>query len=630
MHFWYRFISWLEDVHPYEFRQYLVDNFTPQIIKLISTCTTLLRYPTDIEDLLQDRIDDIQRVRFSVCDTVEDCCRLLGGDLVLRTIGEKIQEEIQRLSLLPQQEQRLLQWHGIESCLLALSSASRVIPSDEANVLPFVMSLLPDLPTSVSYLRSTANRVVGGYAPWLAAHPDKLQPILPFLAQGLSEPKCASSAALAIKNLCQNCTSSIALGESVLQLYDGILDAQQQNNNDILDLKDELEVLEGACIAISRQLNDMAKTISSDQESQEISETISRYVTKIVSPIGSKLVQFNEPNSTVGPKQVIAEVERLTVVIRFLNAPDPNTGSSSMNSRAKLIVDLMTQCWAWLDHLTQKFITDINLAEKICRLHKHCIRGCGAELYKPLFERLRTQLVNNFSKSRLSPYLYAVSIIIAEYGSDQTCEQYLFQTFEAVSNSTFEILRTFDDFRDHPDVVEELLFLAVKMIQRCPRPFVSNSIFHSFLQCATVGMKQDHRDANRGTLNFLECSIHHGNRLLKNASGDAIEALCRESLEKAVAAEGQQIVTNCILALMGNLPCYRVACSQGSIAGILFELNYLCSAHLMTWIKIPLDSVPEGAKSMLVDAFKYSNREYFFEIMELFSNICNENQKLGR
>ena len=629
LHFWYRFVSWLEDVEPYELRQYQIDNFIPQLTKLVSTCTSLLQYPTDVEALGQDRIDDILRVRFSVCDTIEDCCRLLGGDLVLRQIGEKLQIEIQRLSTLPNQEQRLLQWHGIESCLLALNSAARYIPSDESDILPFVMKLLPDLPTSVSFLRTTANHLVGGYAPWLSVHADYLKPILPFLAEGLSEPKCASSAALAIKNLCQNCTSSISLGEHVLQLYDDILKAQQQHNNSVLDIKDELEVLEGACIAVSKQLEDMVKRVSSEEESQEFNETMTRNVNRIVSPIGAKLGTFVEPNSTAGPKQVIAEIERLTVVVRCLNVPDLNTGGASVAARAKLIVDLMTHFWDFLDHLSQKFITDIQLAEKLCRLHKHCLRGCGATLYKPLSEKLRMQLVTNFSKSHLSPYLYAVSIIISEYGSDLSCQQYLFETFEAVANSAFGILRTFDDFRNHPDVVEELLFLAVRMLKFCPWPFVSNPLFHGFLQCAAVGMKQDHRDANRGTLNFLEASFSYGIKLQKSGTADPSIAACKDSLEQAVAAEGQQIVTNSILSLTGELPCYRVACNLGSVAGILFELNTLCPTLLLEWMKSPLGSVPEGAKSMLGDTFKLTDRNGFFEGIERFASVCDENQKMG-
>jgi len=635
LHFWYRFVSWLEDVQPYEFRQYQIDNFTTQLVKLVMTCTKLLQYPTDIETLLDDQIDDIQRVRFSVCDTLEDCCRLLGGDLVLQNIGMKLQSEIQLLSSIVSQEERVQKWYGIESCLLSLNSTSKYIPNDEKQVIPFVMKLLPDLPTTASYLRTTANHFVGGYAPWLARNSEFLQPILPFLAQGLSEPKCSSSAALAIKYLCESCSSTFSLGDSVLQLYDSILQAQQEQNNSVLDIKDELEVLEGACVAVSRQLDDMVKTCSSQQQTQQqLAETISSYVSRIVGPIGAKLVQYVAPESMVGAKQVITEVERLTVVIRYLRVPD-TSGSNSQRgytaARAKLIIDLMTQCWTWLDELSQKYITDINFAEKICRLHKHCIRGCGAVAYSSLFEKLRIQLVNNYARSHLSPYLYAGSICVSEYGSDPAYEQSLYQTFEAMSQSSFEILRSFDDFRNHPDVVEELFFLAVRMIQSCPRVFVKSPMFHSFLQCAIVGMKQDHTDANRGTLNFLEASFSFGIDLQSStAMNDAVSVMCKESLEKAIATEGQQIVSNLILALVGELPCYRIACNQGSIAGLFYKLYCLCPTLLMDWIKVSLISVPEGAKSMLISSFTpEASRNEFFDSIERFAFACERTQKIG-
>ncbi len=639
LHFWYRFVSWLEDLFPYEFRQYKIDCFTEQILKLVSNCTTLLQYPKDIDSLFQDKIDDINRVRFSVSDTIGDCCRLLGSNAVLQKIGESLHVEIQRLSSIPQ-DQQLLHWQGIESCLLALESISRYIPSDESRILPDVMKMIPELPATVVFLRRTANRVVGGYAPWLIAHPSYLQPILPFLAQGLQVPKCSSSAAVAIRSLCQNCTSAYSLGDSMLQLYDSILQAQQQQNNTVLDIKDELEVLEGTCIAVSRQMNDFVRK-ASQQDMNQVEEMKSNYISRIVNPIGSKLVEYTSANSTAGPKQVVAEIERLTVVIRCLKVPDPSSNSTySITTNSEFVVNMMTQCWDCLDYLSQKFPSDINFAEKLCRLHKHCIRGCRVDMYQPLLEKLRTQLVTNFSRSHLSPYLYAASICIGEYSTTgENHEQFLFDMFQALSNESFNVLRSIENFRDHPDVVEELFFLAVRMIEKSPRIFVCTpSLFQGFLQCATVGLKQDHRDANRGTLNFLESAFQHGvdlQKQMKAASAQSNNVQLQTSktcLEQAVVAEGQNIVDCLIRSLLQELPCYRVACNKGSVAGILYKLNTLCPEFLMEWVKAPLASAPEGNRFILLDTFKKhaSNSSFFFEGVEHFASVCEQNQKLGR
>ena len=247
LNFWYRFITWMEDLEPYEYRQLQVDNFMPQLVRLVSTCTNLLRYPSDIDSLPDDRIDDIRRNRFAVCEALEDCCRLLGARDVINNIGALLQTEITRISALNTQEEQLQQWHYIESCFKALICTSRYTSPDENRILPSAMSLIPTL-TTVSHLRTTANFTVGAFAMWLNAHPDHLTPILPFLAQGLSDPKCAPSAAVAIKQLCEFCSTQFSLGDSVLQLYDGIVSArQEQPDSSIIDLQTELEVLQGAC-----------------------------------------------------------------------------------------------------------------------------------------------------------------------------------------------------------------------------------------------------------------------------------------------------------------------------------------------------------------------------------------------
>eukprot|EP01083_Nonionella_stella_P147754 466680_1 len=167
---------------------------------------------------------------------------------------------------------------------------------------------------------------------------------------------------------------------------------------------------------------------------------------------------------------------------------------------------------------------------------------------------------------------------------------------------SFESLKSMEDLKNHPDVIEELFFLGDKMIQCCPQSFITCPMFLPFLQCAAVGMKLDHRDANRGTLAFLESVLSfgltlHGNDNGNENSGVGTSAGCNQPLEHAVAQEGRHIANNIILALIGELPLYRIACNNGSIAGILFKLSNLCPAMLLEWVQEPLLIVPETEKS---------------------------------
>lgn len=615
LNFWYQFITGLEDIEPYEYRQMQIDNFAPQIHKLVLICTSLLRYPEDIDSLLEDRVDDIHRNRFYVTDTLEDCCRLLGGHVVLQSIGTRLQQELQRV-----QQQSLSAWHDIEACIKALTSASRYIPHDEMTVIPYTMRLIPTLPATVIHLRITSNFFVGAYSMWLNANPEYLQPILPFLAQGLSEPKCASSSALAIKQLCQSCSSQLALGDSVLELYSGILHAQQQQQLNAMDLRDELEVFEGACRAVSRQMGELVKTSRSDD--------ISSYINRVVEPIGAQLMAVAS-NNAIGPKQAVAVVERLTVVIRFLQVPD--AVSNHNLSRSQFLIDLMTQCWSALDHLSTKF-TDFTMAEKLCRLHKHCLRECGSVAYKPSFEKLCNHLTRAFTVSRQSPYLYAASVCVAEFNKDPTCVQRLYEMIEDMSKTSFSLLASPDDFKNNPDVVEELFFLGSRMVQHCPHIFVSSPLFHPFLQGATIGMKQDHRDANRGALNFLENALIFG-LILQGGGGTRQEhqdGMSRKNLENAFGQEGEKIASNLILSLLGDLPCYRIATKNGSISGILLRIYKLCPGLLLEWIKVPLSKIHHSQQTMLLNALSgHHSQDDFDASVKKFADICIRSRKMG-
>lgn len=617
--FWYRFVSCLEDIEPYEYRQMQIDNFSNQIMKLVATCTSLLRFPEDIDTLPGDRVDDIYKNRFYVSDTLEDCCRLMGGDDILKSVGSMLQKEVERISFLNQNEQ-LNQWHTIEACFRALNSCSRYVPYDEREVLPFATSLIPNLPTSVSYLRISANLLVGSYAMWFNRHAEQLQPILPFLAQGLSEPKCASSAAVAIKQLCENCSTQIALGDSVLHLYDGIVASQIQNANQPtgLNTRDELEVLEGACKAISRKMKESS------------SEDVSAYISRIVDPIGARLVQYATANTTTSPKLVVAEIERLTVVARFLNVPEAVAMGGL--SRTKFLTDLLSQCWPYIENISLKY-TDFNVAEKICRLHKHCLRNCGAAAYRPMLERLCNHLTQSYAHSRQSPYLYAASVCIAEYGKDPTCVQQLYKMLEEMGKTSFQVLCSMEEFKNHPDVVEELFFLASRMVQYCPEPFVGSSMLHPFLQCAGIGMKLDHRDANRGTMTFLDHTLLFGMNVQDGGQHDPTTSLeCRRSFEHAIGQEGKSIASNLVLALIGGgiLPCYRISGKTGSVSSILHKLLKLCPGMLMDWVSVPLAQVSLSEREILLSSFRdVLPLEDFSAACERFASVCSRSRKMG-
>ena len=613
----------LEDLEPFEYRQIKIDAFAPQLVRLLAVFTNLLRFPVGVEDLSQDRIDDIEGIRLYFADTLEDCCRLLGGEAVLQTVGAPLQEECQRVATLPAHQQ-LTEWHGIEAYFYAIQALSMYVSSDENRVIPFVMRLVPQLPPEAPLLRATACQTVGKYASWLSNHEDCLQPLLPYLAQGLSIPRCADSSAAAIREISERCSS---LDDAVIKLYDGIVVARQQHQvagstgeDFILDIKNELAILEGVCKAVTNKLKN---------HSSLGHDVTTGYISHLAQPIIANLKVLASPECSSSPKQLWSEISRLTVLIQFLIIP--RTSQPGTPSRADFIVGLLQETWPMLDVISQKYPRDFLLNEKLCRLHKHAIRECGPGAYLPLLEPLIQQIVTNFSRSLSSPYLYLASVCIAEYGRSSSQTQQIFTMVTNLSSTVFQALRTMDDFVANPDVVEEFFYMAGRIMttQAFQRLLVQSNLLNSMLQCAAIGMKLSHRDANKGTLNFLESTVSYSLELRSNPAPSANDLIIMAALERAIIADGQPLVTNLAQALLGELPASRLDSGSGSIAGVLFYLNRLCPNLLIQWIQPSLMAAPDKAKAAFLGTLHNQvTRDEFNSSVRKFTSVCERTRKL--
>ena len=473
LHFWYRMVMELEQTGPPEWRQELIDLYSTRLLQFVGIAAqNLMKFPKDIAEIAEDHVEDINRHRYYVSETVEDCCRLLGGDAVLSRISELLQQQVMgKYQSNTMNYSTLLQhdWQGLESCLSCLVAIHRFVPKDENQLLPFVFEMLvPGLATAAQQQASTAMppplrfsvcKVIGKFAAWLASHaaskPHLMPPLLPFLAQGLYVTECAPAAAVAIKELCVEANHAFEIGQPVLELYEQVSvlsrnPTQPSNQQFVLDLRDELQLLEGVCLALSRD-------IQAGQRFGGDNGTV--YMQRLVQPMGNRIAEsVSSPNAS--PRTVMPDIQRLAVVVQHLKV------FLDLNSTANHpIVELMQSLWSFLESLIVRFPNDTNTAEQICRLHKHAMRSCGAAVYSPMLARLMRHLVEAYDRSHQSPFLYAASVCVSEYGGARRSDSHsaatpantqeeLYGMVEAMSTISFSFLKNLQDFNNHPDVVE--------------------------------------------------------------------------------------------------------------------------------------------------------------------------------
>jgi transportin-3 len=564
LHFWYRFVTDMEIIEPDRWRQELIDAYEGHLLNLISVCAqNLMKYPE--ETPMGDQLDDWERHRFYVSETIEDCCRLLGGTVVIQRMNELFQAAVQSSVSTPGAPH--LNWQAIEACLACLCAMHRFIPNDENSILPAVFELLPQLPTdNIPPLRATVSRTIGKYAAWLSRQPRYLAPLLPFLAQGLNVPECAKSVSVAIKELCfySNPGTDFDIAEPVLQLYQEVCQSGK------LTVEDELQILEGVCHALSRKVQHAIQTNSHADG----------FLERLVNPIGQRM-SSNLHNPAISARQAVMEINRLAVLVQHLKLPMRADGSHP-------IVTILQSIWSPLVETSKRYASDGHMAEHICRLYKYSLRSCDRDVFLPLLHPLMHQLMESYQFSHQSPYLYAASICLTEYGSDSRQSQPLYEMAVNLAETTFSFMKSLDSFRNHPDIMEEFFYMMERMIVHCPDPLIRSPLLPSLLQCSALSLELDHPGVNKGTLKFLQSTFSHIFAIFSNNQGpDDLRA----GLEQILQTNAQPNVVNLVRALSGDLPCY-----SPSVPDILWYASRL--GPVQTWISAYWSNNSSGAIAM--------------------------------
>lgn len=558
--FWHRFVAELQQFGDLRRQQELVDLFTEPLLDLLDISMEHMQYPD--QEVSPEEADEFHAERYYLAETVEDCCRLLGGGMVIGRVGQRLRNQYQNPNT---------SWQAIEATLYAMQPLAVFVPNDEENLLPYCFPMILQLPSSIEPLRFTASLFVGKYASWLSVHPNQLQPLLPYLAEGLSIAKCARAAARAIRQLCE----VIPLGEPVLQLYQEVCEK--------IELVDELEILSGLC------------------KGAKIEES-AVYLSSLVQPIGNRLHAALHANPPTSAKNILCEVERLTVVVRLL----PLEGQS--------VVEFMQSLWVLLETAGQSFPSDLNVAEKICRLHKHALRRAGCSAYSAMVPSLVSLVVQLFQRTHQSPYIYLASIIITEY------PQYpgpLMEMLLALSEAVFSFLQNLPDMVSHPDVVEELFYCMGRMLKECPdQLFQATELTTAVIKCALLGMELQHKDANRGSLHFLERLVSH--------------RPVRPDQRRYLEQMGPSIVQTAMRVCMGELPSYHLDGTNGTVTGVLYSLREASSVAFLHWANDALSGAPPKPQQAFLGLLQQEqSRQDFDFAVRSFHAACNRYRKLG-
>lgn len=139
--------------------------------------------------------------------------------------------------------------------------------------------------------------------------------------------------------------------------------------------------------------------------------------------------------------------------------------------------------------------------------------------------------------------------------------------------------------RNHPDTVDDLFRLGLRLVQRAPGAFLHADLVRPLLQCAVTAVSLDHREAHQSVVKFLtELAEFAVSGRKSVAPGHPLLAAVEVPLHDLGAALSQNLLFAAVFLLPNSL--------LRGVAEVIFALGQFDQLSLTGWLQVALHQLP--------------------------------------
>eukprot|EP00795_Rhopilema_esculentum_P005455 gene5455-631_t len=568
--FWYRFAETLYK----DFPDSILDKFRPHVQTLIMKVFIRCQLDSDHEGPV-DLSDDFQDFRYRAIDVVQDTVFIFGyttcfleilkqicaqgtswnrieaGMFVMRSIANKVSQS----NLVTRDSYQVSR--SVSDWLLEMFDLTNLARSEES--VGDAVKLIIQLPqNSHIALKMTSLELLAELTPWVDEHPAVVDSVFQFILNGLQSKELVSASATAFEHLLVDCSRKLTSNFQIIVQVVNAIDSLG------LPVAKADSILRGAAYALS------------SLPYGEIEDAL----THLCIPHVSKLDQIiKEAQGVKRPRDAsdpVVPIDRLSTIFK-------NTAPDAPEGKEHPCQSVIEKLWPVLSHVADKFKHDERIMERICRCLRYAIR-CVGKGFRNLLQPFVEQMITIYYQHQHSCFLYLGSVLVDEYGQEPNCAQGLIEMLKAFSGPTFTLLSAENGLMNHPDTVDDFFRLSIRLLQKCPIPFLENESMEAVLQLATAASTLNHREAHASTLRFLvdlvRCTGNDPSRSEQHRRNTLVTGLINQ--------HGANIVRGLIKATAGEVQTYMVP----DVADVIWELLSQYREPTCQWLKDALNSLP--------------------------------------
>lgn len=454
-------------------------------------------------------------------EVVLDCQDVLSADSCFQILCSQLQAALHTENV---------QWLKIEANLFAIGVVVPKISDQTAKpIVPELIRLCCSVPKEYLQLQITCISLLGGLSHWIKdASAEVSSQFFETLLRYVTEEKLSTPASVAVLATCRNCGPSI----NINLLVDNL---ERVTAGGICPREVELNLIEAVCCVVN--------AFGTSQQN----EWCGRLVMSLDSSLSLAVSSSNI-------KLIGQCLDKISILSKTILS-------------TSLLTSIFNHMWPnfqqVLGHISKEA-----LAEKVCKSLKYFIRGCKIEIVWAL-PTMSEIFAKGFAVHGYSAYLYCSGICISTFGGMEQGKYHptLYSLVWSLSSSFFVRFSDIASFERDPEIVEEYFYMVSKLLQYCPRQFLSShQESTSILNAAVVGLQIHHRQAQKGMLYCLERFCQ-----LPRYYEDNLDAL--QSCRSLIASLSPKIMHSVVNLLSGKATAFSIDEANGCVCDLLWELR---------------------------------------------------------
>lgn len=547
--------------------------FQPIFSRLVQYICFCVKEPDDFESWRPDQKSEFKFGCESVAETLRAAGMILGGDTIISLLASPLQEIAVAI-----ERGESYDWRNAEAIMYCIRWMADCSPSATNTTFASILNLalLLDVPDSMAH---TSTMVIGSYADWIAlALESNLsgapQPayIMEKLSERLNNQHIAGAASLAIRHICKSCRSHLGtfldallhLLQQTVCFVDCKGPEQKESKPLGLNASNLLHISEAVGFVIA----------GLPPDAQEVA--LRRLADMLLGQLNVRLEEARS-GKAVSPRQWFCYIDPLSAVF------------SVQSSRgAPCVSAAYMQALPGIDALLTSLPGDELIAEHACRVVKYAAKASaraadfGVDILHPSLEFLH----RHYHLGRHACYLYATSELVKTFSKRKSST--LAALVSEMLQTSCKLLSDAEAVATYPDVADDTFSLAGRCLAYAPQLLEQGKVLPSLAEAARVAILVNHKDANIGSILFLQ-------RLLKaitRPSDPGVPWLSSVAREACLSpGNGEVLILRIFAAIAGAIPEDRLE----DLGDLLHALLLVAGQEAVGWASTILEKVPSIA-----------------------------------